>query len=150
MLVVSECVAKRARTPRNNASYSDPLEQCLKEDLIVNASLDDLFVIRQVDQHCEGIFGDCCVIFDQQLEISDGLECVALEQTRLSSAESNQVFGSCNVGQTSLLISLLSQHIPTNLADLGVAMVKELNELGQCQYIVQTNSESVPTCLLNF
>ena len=76
-------------------SYSDSLEKILEEDFVVNTILDDLLIIRQIDQHCEGILGDCGIILDQQLEIRNGLECVTLEQTRLSSAESNQVLGSC-------------------------------------------------------
>jgi len=83
-----------------NVSYSHSFEQSFKEDLVVNTSLDDLLVIRQVDQHRESIFGDRCIVLDQQLEISNRLEGVALEQTRLSSAESNQVFGSCIANQT--------------------------------------------------
>jgi len=46
-------------------SYSDSLKEVLKEDLVINTILDDLFVVRQVDQHCEGILGDCGIILDQ-------------------------------------------------------------------------------------
>ena len=60
-------------------SYGNSLEEVFQEDLIVNAILDDLFIVRQIDQHCEGILGDGGIILDQQLEIRDGLECVALE-----------------------------------------------------------------------
>jgi hypothetical protein len=110
-------------------SYSDSLEKIFKEDLVVNTSLDDLFVIRQVDQHCEGILGDCCIILDQKLEIRNRLERVTLEQTRLSGTESNQVLGGYRFCQPIVQISFVSQYICTDLANLGVAMMKELNEL---------------------
>jgi hypothetical protein len=110
-------------------SYSDSLEKVLEEHFIVNTGLDDLLVIRQVDQHCEGILGDRGIILDQQLEIRDGLERVALEQTRLSGTESNQVLGGYRFCQPIVQISFVSQYICTDLANLGVAMMKELNEL---------------------
>jgi hypothetical protein len=92
-------------------TYGDSLEKSFKENLIIDASLDDLLIIRQVDQHCESILGDCCVIFDQQLEISNWLERVALEQTRLSSAESNQVLGGCIASQIFVPLSIIRQCI---------------------------------------
>ena len=118
---------------KRNQSYSDSLEKVLEENLVVNTSLDDLFIVRQIDQHCEGIFGDCGIILDQKLEIRDRLEGVALEQTRLSGTESNQVFGGCRSCQSVIHVSLIWQDIRTDLANLGVAMVKELNELDSCQ-----------------
>lgn len=78
-------------------SYCDSLEQVLQERLVVDALLDDLLVIREVDQHCECIFGDCWIVFDQEFEIADRLESVAFEENGLSSAESNQVLGGCRV-----------------------------------------------------
>ena len=69
MFLVSRCVAKRCvsenRIIAGWRSYSDSLKKVLKEDLVVNAILDDLLIIRQVDQHCEGILGDCGIILDQ-------------------------------------------------------------------------------------
>lgn len=122
-------------------SYSDSLEKVFKEDLVVNTSLDDLFIIRQVDQHCEGILGDCCIILDQKLEIRDRLERVALEQTRLSGTESNQVLGSCQFGSDNCSYPFMSRNICTDLANLGVAMVKELNELECCQQAIPTQAD---------
>jgi hypothetical protein len=74
-------------------SYSDLLQQRLEEDVVVDACLDDFGVIRHVDQHGKGIFGDGRVVFDQELEIADRFESVAFEQTGLSCAESDQVLG---------------------------------------------------------
>lgn len=113
-------------------SYSDSLEKILEEDFVVDTILDDLLIIRQIDQHCEGILGDCGIILDQQLEIRDRLESVALEKTRLRSAESNQVLGSYQFCQIVIHIHLISQHMRTDLANLCVAMVKEFNELCSC------------------
>jgi hypothetical protein len=74
-------------------SYSDFFQQRLKEDVVVDACLDDFGVVGHVDQHGEGIFGDWRVVFDQELEIADRFEGVAFEQTGLSCAESDQVLG---------------------------------------------------------
>jgi hypothetical protein len=74
-------------------SYSNFLQQRLEEDVVVDACLDDFWVVGHVDQHGKGILGDGRVVFDQELEIADRFESVAFEQTGLSCAETDQVLG---------------------------------------------------------
>lgn len=81
------------RSVGGSVTYSDFLQQRLEEDVVVDACLDDFGVVGHVDQHGEGIFGDGRVVFDQELEIADRFEGVALEQTGLSCAKSDQVLG---------------------------------------------------------
>lgn len=84
-------------------THCHSLEQVLQECLVVDTLLDDLLVVREVDQHCERIFSDQWIIFDQELEIADRLERVAFEETGLSGTESNQVLGSCKSSQVSVV-----------------------------------------------
>jgi hypothetical protein len=111
-------------------SYGDFFQQRLEEDVVVDASLDDFGVVGHVDQHGEGIFGDWRVVFDQELEIADRFEGVAFEQTGLSCAESDQVLGGwCRVLVFGCFWRFLLTIECTNLTDLGVAVMQELDEL---------------------
>jgi hypothetical protein len=109
-------------------SYGDLLQQRLEEDVVVDACLDDFRVVGNVDQHGKGILGDWRVVFDQELEIADRFEGVAFEQTGLSCAESDQVLGGwCRVLVFGLFLAISIEC--TNLTDLGVAVMQELDEL---------------------
>jgi len=124
-----EWIAFRSRLGR---SYGDFFQQRLEEDVVVDTCLDNFWVVRYVDKHGEGIFGDGRVVFDQKLEIADRFEGVAFEQTGLSCAESDQVLGGWYLALVfdCFMRFLIGVSIEsTNLTDLGVAVMQELDEL---------------------
>jgi hypothetical protein len=71
-------------------------------------------------------------VLDQQLQVFDRLEIILFEQGRLTGGVPNKIFCRYRISWVGFeeLGGWLHKH--TNLADLGVSMVKEFYELRRC------------------
>lgn len=86
-------VAKAAPEAR---TYSNANKYALHKLIIASDILQNRRVHRQVHQNREGILGDRRVVFDEELQVSDRLQVVCLEQHWLRMRISYQVLDGCS------------------------------------------------------
>lgn len=114
---------------------------------------EDFLIRREVDEHRQRILRDGSVVADEKLQIPHGKELVTLEQIRLERREADQIFACC-AKERKKKVSYRAGVSPTgqkkkkgwayndrtNLANLGISVVEEFNELSHriCQFFFKT------------